>query len=68
MTGISDDDTFNDSVEEIILGKVGEYDYPVIFGFPTGHDFPNLAWRSGARVELNVAEYGVTLTYESTFR
>jgi muramoyltetrapeptide carboxypeptidase len=68
MTGISDDDTFNDSVEEIILGKVTEFDYPVIFGFPTGHDFPNLAWRSGARVELNATEHRVTLTYESTFR
>lgn len=34
---------FGKTVKEIILETVSKYDYPVIFDFPAGHDFNNLA-------------------------
>lgn len=64
MTNVLDtENPFGELVEEIILNKVREFDYPVAFGFPCGHDFPNLAWRSGARVNLDVSTEKVSLTY-----
>lgn len=64
MTNVLDtENPFGESVEEIILNKVTGSDFPVVFGFPSGHDFPNLAWRSGAHVELNVSNERVSLTY-----
>jgi muramoyltetrapeptide carboxypeptidase len=38
----------------IISESVAEYNYPVCFGFPTGHDFDNLALKCGAEVQLEV--------------
>lgn len=43
---------FGKSVEEIILDAVKEYDFPVCFGFPAGHEQPNLALRLGAGYQL----------------
>jgi muramoyltetrapeptide carboxypeptidase len=45
---------FGKIVEEIILDAVKEYDFPVCFGLPAGHDQPNLAIRLGASYNLNV--------------
>ena len=53
---------FGESVEEIILNKVKEFEYPVAFGFPIGHDNPNLAWRSGSKMKLEVTAKGSYLT------
>ncbi|HEX5169831.1 MAG TPA: LD-carboxypeptidase [Cyclobacteriaceae bacterium] len=64
MSNISEtENPFGESVEEIILDKVKEFEYPVSFGFPTGHDFPNLAWRCGAEAELKITSEGGSLTY-----
>ncbi len=41
---------------EIILEAIGEYNYPVCFEFPAGHDKKNLALAFGEKWELNVAE------------
>ncbi len=63
MTNISDTETvFGESVEEIILNKVKEFKYPVAFEFPTGHDNPNVAWRSGSKMKLEVTAEGSHLT------
>lgn len=34
---------FGKSVKEMILDTVSKYNYPVLFDFPAGHDFDNLA-------------------------
>jgi muramoyltetrapeptide carboxypeptidase len=47
---------FNMSMEEIILEKVKEYDYPVAFGFPAGHQSPNLALKFGMPHQLIIGE------------
>src|SRR5690606_4922153 len=57
MTNILDTDVpFGKDIEEIVLDKVAEYDFPVVFNFPTGHDHDNIAWRHGALSELNVSD------------
>ena len=56
--------TFGETFEEIISGVIKEYDFPVAFGFPFGHDEPNLAWRSGGEAILNVTKDQSTLTFQ----
>ena len=46
---------FGKTVHEIILDAVKEFDYPVAFGFPAGHEKKNLALSFGKEWELNVS-------------
>lgn len=46
---------------EIILDKVKEYNYPVCFDFPVGHQVDNFALKCGVLHELNVGAQGTTL-------
>lgn len=50
------DEPFGQTEEEIILDKVKEYDYPVAFGFPVGHQEENYALKVGLQHELIVGE------------
>jgi len=43
---------FGKSVEQIILDAVNEYDYPVIFNFPAGHEAQNYALKLGCNIEV----------------
>ncbi|HTJ11579.1 MAG TPA: LD-carboxypeptidase [Dinghuibacter sp.] len=52
---------FGQSVEEMILEKVGAYGYPVCFGFPTSHHGDNYALKVGGRYRLDIQDAGVTL-------
>ncbi|HYG17702.1 MAG TPA: LD-carboxypeptidase [Ohtaekwangia sp.] len=62
MTDILDTElSFGESVEEVIRSHTRAFDFPVGFGFPTGHANPNIAWPHGALAELNVAEDRSTL-------
>ncbi len=55
FTDIKDTElTFGEPLEEIITRVVAKYRFPVAFGFPTGHENPNLAWRSGSVATLEV--------------
>lgn len=45
---------FNQTLEAMILDKVAGYNFPVAFGFPIGHEAPNLAWRHSAKATLSV--------------
>lgn len=55
FTDIQDSELgFGETVEQIIMNAVKEFDFPVAFGFPTGHENPNIAWRSGAIATLEV--------------
>lgn len=48
------EDPFGKSVEEVILDAVRDYDFPVAFGFPAGHDHPNLALMTGGNYHLKI--------------
>lgn len=52
---------FGEAVEEIILDKVKEYDYPVCFNFPCGHQDVNFTLTLGGIHQLSVSEHGVTM-------
>jgi muramoyltetrapeptide carboxypeptidase len=47
---------FGQSGAEIIASHVREYDYPVAFGFPAGHESQNLAFKMGLMAEVNLKE------------
>lgn len=52
------------SVAEIILAAVSEYDYPVCFNFPAGHVDYNLSFVLGEQAELFVETDKVHLNYK----
>ena len=57
MTDMKDNQTpFGKTAEEIISDAVKEFDYPVCFGFPAGHQPKNLALPFGRRANLNVGK------------
>lgn len=55
---------FGKNAEEIIRDTVSEYDYPVCFDFPAGHNGNNHALTLGREVELDVSESGVSLKFQ----
>jgi muramoyltetrapeptide carboxypeptidase len=52
---------FGKNVYEIIHDIVKEYDYPVCYGFPVGHQKENYALKIGVGYKLKVARNKVTL-------
>lgn len=62
FTGMKDNDTpFGMSYEEIILSTVAEYNFPVVFNFPSGHQPDNFALKLGEITQLEVTSKKVTL-------
>jgi muramoyltetrapeptide carboxypeptidase len=62
FTGMKDGETpFGQTACEIIRAAVAPYDYPVVCGFPAGHESPNLPLLMGAVISLQVAVSGVTI-------
>jgi len=56
MNEMTDSDpSFGKTAYEIIASHVEEYDYPVAFGFPAGHDGVNDPLALGTNVRLNVS-------------
>lgn len=49
-------DEYAGSIESIILDAVKDYDYPVMFDFPSGHEDANQAMMFGAQHKLTVTE------------
>ncbi len=49
---------FGQTIEEIISDKVREYDYPVCFNFPCGHQEVNYTLRLGMKYRLIVGDDG----------
>jgi muramoyltetrapeptide carboxypeptidase len=45
----------------MILEKVKEYNYPVCFDFPVGHQKENYALKCGVKHRFNVSDDSVTL-------
>ena len=57
MTNMHDNTVpFGKTAEEIIRESVEEYDFPVAFGFPAGHQPDNRALIMGADIQLEVKE------------
>ena len=54
---------FGQSLEEILLDVVKEYDYPVCFDFPAGHIDRNLALVFGKTYSLSVTKNHIHLKY-----
>lgn len=64
FTSLRDSDpSFGQTVEEIIMDKVGEFAYPVAFGCPAGHIDDNRALVFGENVKLEVTEEKISITY-----
>ena len=63
MTGMRNSEpSFGKTAYEIIASHVENYDYPVVFGFPAGHDGTNFPLILGANVNLNVNEQDVVIS------
>ncbi len=54
---------FGKDAYEIIAEHVAEYNYPVCYGFPVGHDIANRALACGRAAQLEVNEIGVRLLF-----
>lgn len=54
---------FGKTAEQIIMEAVGEYNYPVCFGFPAGHGVKNFPLYLGRKAELTVDDKNVNLAY-----
>jgi muramoyltetrapeptide carboxypeptidase len=48
-------DEFGKTIEEIVLEKIKEYNYPVCFDFPVGHQKNNFALKCGVEHVLNLS-------------
>jgi muramoyltetrapeptide carboxypeptidase len=57
MTNLKKNTTlWGTSVEELILDALSDYDFPIAFNMPAGHEKDNRALVLGQKVELNVAK------------
>jgi muramoyltetrapeptide carboxypeptidase len=57
FTGLKDNDTpFGMTYEEIILDSVQEYNFPVAFDFPAGHQPENYAIKMGCEAQITVTD------------
>lgn len=62
FTAITDGETpFDKTSAEIIREAVEPYRYPVCFGFPAGHELPNMPLILGSRILLNVSDNEVKI-------
>ncbi len=66
FTDIKDnEDEFGKSVNEIIYDHVKDYDYPLCFGFPSGHENLNLALPISRKCQLKVDKFGGMLAFKT---
>ena len=62
FTDMKDNESpFGQTVHEIFAEAVKDFNYPVCYGFPGGHDKKNLALAFGREWEMEVAEGGTLL-------
>ncbi|MBL4676350.1 MAG: LD-carboxypeptidase [Mucilaginibacter sp.] len=64
FTDMKDNDIpFGQTLPELVMDVVAEYDYPVCFDFPAGHISDNCSLILGQSVSLSVREKEVTIKY-----
>jgi muramoyltetrapeptide carboxypeptidase len=62
FTGMKDGATpYGRAAYEIIREAVEPYGYPVVFGFPAGHELPNHPLLMGGRITIDVSRHEVRL-------
>jgi muramoyltetrapeptide carboxypeptidase len=62
MTDIKDPDpAFGEEITAMVMDKIDDTSYPVAFNFPIGHENPNIAWRHGSLMSLDVNPTGSML-------
>ncbi len=54
-------DEFGKTIEEIVLEKIKEYNYPVCFDFPVGHQKNNFALKCGVSYMLTIENNSINL-------
>lgn len=54
-------DEFGKTLQDIVLEKIAEYNYPVCFDFPVGHQKNNYALKCGIKHQLTVTATGSIL-------
>ena len=59
------DNPFDKSIEEIVLDQTKEYNFPIAFGFPVGHENENWPIICGREVEFVVGENEVVLKFDN---
>ncbi|MEY8849859.1 LD-carboxypeptidase [Psychroserpens sp. XS_ASV72] len=52
------------SVEQLILDALADYDFPIAFNMPAGHEDDNRAMILGKRIQLKVTKDKSTIVYE----
>lgn len=63
FTGLKDNETpFGKSIEEIILEHVSDFNFPVVFNFPSGHQNNNLTLKLGCIVKIEANTNKVLFT------
>ncbi|RZK42324.1 MAG: LD-carboxypeptidase [Pedobacter sp.] len=55
-------DEFGRTLADIVMAKVAEYNYPVCFDFPVGHQRANFALKCGVKHSLDVSSSGTKLS------
>ena len=66
FTDMKDNDVaFGKDAYEIIAETVSDYNYPVAYNFPVGHEAINLPVICGKMAKLNVSETSVILDYQN---
>jgi len=58
-------DEFGGSIQSVVLEKVKDFNYPVCFDFPVGHQRNNFALKCGVVHSLQVSENGAVLQSKS---
>jgi muramoyltetrapeptide carboxypeptidase len=62
MTDIKDPEpAFGEEIAGMVMDKISGTQYPVAFNFPIGHENPNMAWRHGSLMSLDVNPTGSML-------
>ena len=56
FTNIAEKSDYQESIEELTLNLVKEYNIPVFFGVPAGHGFPHFPLIMGAETQIKVIE------------
>lgn len=60
FTKMSDTSTpWNKSIEDIVIEKTSEYDYPLFFGFPAGHMEDNRSFYMGRNVTISPGDTSI---------
>jgi len=57
----TDTEDFGKTLQDIILEKIKEYNYPVCFDFPVGHQRNNFALKCGVKHRISISENEVSL-------